>query len=414
MARKELEVMPQQSRKTSSNANRANHSGNGSRKGNAKGSGGSGKKRKKKLTKKQRRKRKWILFGIEVLIIIILLAVLYFWGILSKINFKDQLSDTEAGINTDIDKDSLLNMEGYTNIAVFGLDNRSDGKYDSGNSDVIILASICNKTRDVKLVSVYRDTYLSVGDAKLKKANSAYGRGGVENAVRMLNTNLDLDIKKYVCVDWAAVVEVVDALGGIDIEVTDEELPYLNDHTNEVMAMTGVEVPYLKHSGLVTLNGTQAVGYSRIRYVGNDYQRTSRQRIVIQAMLTKAKQAGPGTLLEICNTVFPHISTSFKLTEIIDLASHVAEYNITETSGFPMELRTESIDGGDTIVPLELTNNVTSLHLMLFGEENYMPSDTVQTISNNIVKKTGLSAKNSEAYDMSKYNDTVNKTGTAQ
>ena len=168
--------------------------------------------RRRKKRRKKKKSRKIVLFVFEILLLAILLVAAYFIGMVNRVKYEN-MSETEAGINDDLSKDTLESLEGYTNIAVFGLDNRSANNYQEGNSDVVMIASIDNKTKNVKLVSVYRDTFLSVGGGTYFKCNNAYARGGAKQAVQMLNSNLDLDIKEYVCVDWAAVVEVIDDLG---------------------------------------------------------------------------------------------------------------------------------------------------------------------------------------------------------
>lgn len=365
--------------------------------------------RKKK--RRMKKKKKLLLFALELLVLIVLLVVLYFFTMLNKIDFKN-LKD--AGINKDMNSETAFAMEGYTNIACFGLDNRSNGNYSTGNSDAILIASINNETKDIKLISVYRDTYLSIGNGKYSKCNSAYENGGAEQAVQMLNTNLDLDIENYVSVDWAALVEVVDDLGGIEVEVTDDEVYEINYNLPEIAMVTGVESEDLESSGLVTLNGSQATSYARIRHLaGDDYMRAARQRIVLQAMLNKAKTADLVTLTSICNDVFENIETSLTLKQLLLLAKDVTAYNLVETSGFPTELTTDYLDCGDSVIPVELDNNVAELHQLLFGETDYVTSQTVQSISNNIAKKSGKTSENTQVNNMDKYNDTVDKGGTA-
>lgn len=367
-------------------------------------------RRKKRRMKKR---KKVLLFVLEILVLAVLLVVLYFTNILNKIDFEN-MTDTEAGINDDLSSETAFAMEGYTNIALFGLDNRGSGDYDTGNSDAILIASINNENKEVRLVSVYRDTYLSIGDGKYYKCNSAYERGGAKQAVQMLNSNLDLDIKDYVSVDWGALVETIDDLGGIDIEVTDEEVDKINEYTVEIVMMTGKETTPLTESGLVHLDGTQATSYARIRKLaGDDYMRTARQRIVLQAMLEKAQKADIGTLNKVCNDVVDDISTTLTLKQMLILAKDVGSYKLVETTGFPFELTTVSLDSGDTVVPVELENNVTELHQWLFNDADYSPSQTVQSISANIVKKSGVTLSNADVVNTTKYNNTVDRNGTA-
>jgi len=367
----------------------------------------------KKLSKRDQQKRKLVILGIEAVCLLVLLVVLFVWSLWSKINTDSGFGGADAGINEDLGDDTLLRLKGYTNIAVFGLDNRGNGKYDQGNSDVIMIASINNKTKEVKLVSVYRDTYLSVGNGKYGKANSAYARGGAKQAVQMLNANLDLNIKEYMCVDWGAVTEAVDALGGVEIEITEQERVIINDLLIEIDRTVGADSPRIKSAGLNNLTGTQATAYARIRKTaGDDFKRSSRQRIVLEAMLNKAKQSDIKTLLDICNAVFDDVSTSLTLSEIIGLARHVKEYSIGSTTGFPFEITTKDLsNAGDSVVPIGLEDDVSMLHAYLFGTENYEPSRTVQAISDAIVQKSGVT-EDYKSINVEGFNDTAGQSGT--
>ena len=368
---------------------------------------------KKKLTKGQKHKRMLIVFCVEVLCLLLLLGVVYIWSLWSKIDVQSDMGDSEAGINEDLDADTVETLEGYTNIALFGLDNRGNGLYERGNSDVIMIASINNKTKEVKLVSVYRDTYLNVGSGKYNKANSAYAKGGAKAAVQMLNTNLDLNIKEYMCVDWNAVVEAVDALGGVEIEITEQERVMINDLIVEIDYFVGSTTTQVKKAGVQNLTGAQATAYARIRKTaGNDFKRTSRQRIVLEAMLNKAKQSDIKTLMNICEAVFDDVSTSLSLTEILGLARHVKEYTIASTSGFPFEMTTKELaQTNSTVVPVGLEDDVAALHKYLFGTEDYQPSTTVKVISDAIVERTGIS-EDSTSIDVDSFNDTAGQQGT--
>ena len=368
---------------------------------------------KKKISKRKQQQRKLIIFGVEILCLLLLLGALYIWSIVSKMEVDTDFTNSEAGINEDISSETIEVLEGYTNIALFGLDNRSQGKYERGLSDVIMIASINNKTKEVRLVSVYRDTYLSVGGGKYGKANTAYSRGGAKQAVQMLNANLDLNIKEYVCVDWAAVTEAVDALGGVEIDITKEEVSQINKYIWEVDAMVGTKSPTLKNPGKQVLTGTQATTYARIRKTaGSDFKRTSRQRIVLEAMLNKAKQADIKTLLGICDVVFDDIATSLTLTEIATLVKDVQKYEIGTTTGFPFEMRGAQLaDAGDAIVPIGLEDDVLQLHQYLFGAEEYTPSKTVQAISQAITQRTGVK-EGDASVNVDSFNDTAGQSGT--
>lgn len=369
----------------------------------------SDKRRKKRKKKKSKR---IILFVFEILLLAILLIAAYFVAMVKKIDFQN-MDDSQAGINEDLKEDTLLSLEGYTNIALFGLDNRSSNQYDSGNSDVIMIASINNKTKEVKLVSVYRDTYLSIGNGTYRKANAAYANGGPARAVQMLNSNLDLDIKDYVCVDWAAVVEVIDALGGLDMEISEAERKQINKYKWEVDKATGLTTPDVTESGMVHLDGTQATTYARIRKLqGDDFKRASRQRIVMQLMLEKAKKADIGTLTSICNAVVDDISTTLSISQILSLAKDVKSFKIASTTGFPFELTTKTLSvTGDTVIPADLVTNVRELHKYMFDDAAYVPSQTVSAISDTIVNNTGVTTE-AALINTSEYNETVGAVGT--
>ncbi|MBE5890383.1 MAG: LytR family transcriptional regulator [Lachnospiraceae bacterium] len=362
--------------------------------------------------KQKKRRRKLAAFMLELLVLAVILLGIYVVSLVRKINYNDMTAE-EAGINADLDEESLETMNGYTNIAIFGLDNRSEGSYNTGNSDTIMIASINGETHEVKLVSVFRDSVLNVGNDEYKKANSAYAKGGATYAVAMLNTNFDLNITEYVSVDWAAVVTVIDDLGGLDLNLTSQEVELLNTYLQDVDNVTGKNTSYLSGSGEMHLDGTQAVCYARIRKTaGDDYLRTSRQRIVIQALLEKAKTAGVTTLLKICQDTFDDISTSLSLKQITTLAKHVSDYNIAASTGFPFTVTSDSVSGlGSCVIPCTLSTNVSKLHEFLFDETGYQVSATVSGLSATIANMTGYDSE-SDAIDISRYNDTLGANGT--
>lgn len=367
---------------------------------------------KKALSKRQQQKRKLYIMGGAIVAALVLLVVLLVSSFVGKINF-NSFDAENAGINEDLSNESLQYLEGYTNIALFGLDNRSEGSYSAGQSDTIIIASINDETKEVKLVSVYRDTILNVGDDTFSKANSAYAKGGVERAIQMLNANLDLNITEYVCVDFVALVEVIDALGGVEIDLTQQEAEIINTMLFELDDIMGETHDLVWFGGYQTLTGAQATSYARIRSTaGDDFKRASRQRIVLEAMLNKAKEADVATLLEICDVAFDDISTSLTLAELTDLAKDVRLYSIASTSGFPFAMTATDVPGkGSCVVPINLSQNVSELYAYLFGAENYAPSESVQFISDYIVEMTGVTSE-STAINTEKYNDTAGQEGT--
>lgn len=354
---------------------------------------------RKPLTKKQReairkkkRQRKIMLVVLEILVLLLLSVVLFIVVKFSKIEKDSSFNQDDIEINEGLSQESKEIMENYTTIALFGLDNRSNGNLSKGNSDVIMIASINNDTHGVKLVSVYRDSYLDIGNNTYRKCNSAYANGGPEQAISMLNTNLDLNITDYVTVDFNAVVECVDLLGGVELFVTDEEAILMQGYMDEISKLTKKKSEYLPEGGTYNLDGVQACAYARIRYTaGDDYKRTERQRIVLAQMIQKAQQSDLKTINSLIDEVFGDIKTSYSNADLIALAAQVFNYSLGETTGFPFEKNTVTLGSkGSVVVPCDLESNVTQLHVFLYDDEDYTPTDTVKKNSQKIINDTGF------------------------
>lgn len=353
-------------------------------------------RKQKRLLKKRRRRR--ILFGIEIFILLILIAGVFIYAKLGKMNFTS-LDFSKIGVNSGVSNNKV--MKGYTTIGLVGLDNRST-KLKSGNSDTMIIASINNDTKKVKLVSVYRDTYLRIGEdsegnGQYSKANAAYAKGGAEQFLNMLNTNLDLNVTDFVSVDFQAVAEAVELLGGIDVELKEEEVVHLNNYCVETSKVTGMDyTPLEKKEGTHHLNGVQTVAYARIRYTaGNDFRRAARQREVIYKIVEKAKKSDIATLSKILDKVFPNIYTSFTKAEILQMGMSMLSYDIEDQTGFPFDhlygQRVKDAMGGkDVVLPVTLESNVIKLHEFLYPEDSYTPSEEVKAYSQRIVDQSGF------------------------
>ena len=352
---------------------------------------------KKQMQKKRAKKRKGkiIAFVFELLLLCIIVVFGYSVSKLQKINY-NPIAKENILIN-DVKSDEI---KGYTNIALFGVDARDkepESLIKDAHSDAIIIASINNKTKDVKLISVYRDTCLlstvpsSSGSDIYRKATETYYFGGPEAAINMLNTNLDMDITDYVTVNFEALIETIDLLGGIDLEIDENEQFYINGYMTETCEIT--ERPYeeLTEVGNVHLTGLQATAFCRIRYGGgDDYKRTERQREVLSLMFEKAKKMDVIKLNKLIETVFPMISTSLSSSKLISMASSVMSYNLVDTTGFPFDKKTKTISEGDCVFAVSLESNVEKLHEYMFGDTDYKVSDTVNNISNVLINKTGF------------------------
>ena len=301
----------------------------------------------------------------------------------------------ETSVDEDLGEDSgniaYENMRGYINIALFGLDNRVPGQLGSGNrSDTIMVASINLNEKEIKLVSVYRDTYLDLTNGKYNKCNSAYSAGGPNQAISMLNKNLDLDIEHYISVDFTAVTKVIDLLGGVDIDVDVTEIEHLNNYIIETSEITGVKTTPLTSTGLQTLDGVQATSYCRIRYTDEgDCKRTERARKVLKQMFGKAKTMTTEQLYNIIVESFSMTATNYTVEELDAMALLLKNAEIVDTAEFPFCSTEKIVKGkGTCIIPTTLEENVQQLHEYLFENSYYQSSDEVKTISDQIEMET--------------------------
>ena len=351
-----------------------------------------------------KRKRRRLIFGIELVVLLVLVGVLFVYANitnkLGKIDISDSADSADVKVNEQVVGSKV--MKGYTNIALFGVDSR-DENLDSSNSDTTIVASINNDTKEVKLVSIYRDTYLNIGQDKDKydKANAAYAIGGPVQAMSMLNTNMDLNIKNYVAVDFNALVKVIDLLGGLDVDLSYEEIEHMNNYCVETSEVTGKSYKKIEPEvgGTYHLNGVQAVSYARIRYTdGGDAQRTVRQRIVLLNIMQKLQQMDLTTINKIADSVFSQIATNFSFTEILNYAKDFQKYKVGETLGFPNTRYSKMLSGvGSTEIADTLASNVAEVHQFLFGDTDYQVSGTVKGIDDEI--KDALSSGKYEETD---------------
>ena len=313
--------------------------------------------------------------GIFLLIILILLGLALGAGyaiLTDKLSSMDYVEIDESSIHVNSGVDEKL--KDYRNIVLLGVDSQ-DGSFSNTRSDCIIIVSINKKTNDVNLTSVYRDTYVQIDGHGLDKITHAYAYGGPELAMSTLNKNLDLNITEFVTVNFETVKTVVDSIGGVTIKVTDAE---------------ATQISGLSSGGTYTLNGEQALAYSRIRKIDSDYQRTERMRTVIEAVFDKVKTLGVSELSNFVDTILPLISTNLSSNEIISMLPAVPFYSIKNSEGWPYEVRGISTDAWYG-VPVTLESNVKELHAELFGNDDYTPTETVQEISDDIINDTGYS-----------------------
>ena len=322
-------------------------------------------------------------FFLTLFLLIIAVAaagIIYMRSLLQTVNSVSLEESVENSISAQVKADKT--MAGYQNIALFGVDSREQDLLNGDNrSDTIMICSINKKSGDVKLVSVYRDTLLDIGGGDYRKCNAAYAFGGPQQAIEMLNSNLDLNITDFVTVGFEGLADTIDAFGGIDLEITEEEMEYMNSYMDDMYYEIGTEYDEVTDYGMQHLSGIQATAYCRIRYTqGDDFKRAERQRTVLTLTMEKAKKANPLQLIAAANSVLDETATSLDTVELLMFILRAKTMDLTETSGFPNEEDRvfATVNGESCVVPYYLTTNVRTLHSVLFGQEDYEPSSTVQ------------------------------------
>lgn len=327
--------------------------------------------------KRKRKKHTKLILLIELVLILIAIAVGIIVLLYSKIN-KPDWDDGKVYTN-ELNDD---NMSRYINIALFGVDSRANDLTKNTRSDSIIIASINKYTNKIKLLSLYRDTYVFIPEHGYTKLNHAYAYGGPKLAIETINRNFDMNITDYITVNFSALTDVIDALGGVTINVTSEELNEVNRYAKDVARINGREWTKIEKAGEQTLTGVQATGYSRVRYLkGGDYARAGRQRTVIDAIIKKARHSGPKKLYNAADCFLPQIATSLSGTEFARLVSFFPLYNIESQDGFPFDKTNKTINKAAVVVCNTLPSNVKKLHEYLFETKDYNPSQTVVKIS---------------------------------
>ena len=346
----------------------------------------SSKKTSKKKSAKLKVLKGFLIFFVIILLVIVTAIGSAIWFLNNKMNLMQKIDIDESQISVSDNK----NLTGYRNIAIFGVDSRADD-YGKGNrSDCIIIASINNKTHDIRLISVYRDTYLQIDKHGLDKVTHAYSYGEAPLALKTLNENLDLNITEFVTVNFDSVSDAIDALGGIEMEITAEETKYINEYIDEVNKVTNKNSEHITKAGKHTLDGVQAVSYSRIRYTaGGDYKRTERMRDVITAMLAKLKTKNVSEINKIANQILPKVYTNLSTSDLISMIPSLASFNVSQSMGWPYKVQGSTI--GEVWYGLAdtLESNVKQLHQEIFNDEDYEVPDSIKAINSKIKAKAG-------------------------
>ena len=347
-------------------------------------------------------------------ILIILIFIMALAGVTAYAAFQnytdrivEKIQDDEEIEENDL---SCTDVKGYVNIVLLGVDSRSMKKsaLKAANTDAIIVVSMNEKTKDVNVTSVFRDTYLKMGDTSTyTKINAAYYYGGAKMCMKSLNQAMDLNIKKYVLFNFKMVADLVNAVGGIKVDVKEREIDELNKYTKETAKHIGQKkYKTVKKPGRQLLEGVQAVSYGRIRKgVGDDFRRTSRMRTVIKKVTSKLKSKNLFQLKTIMELCLDDCKTNLSKNDLIGFAQRMSQVNLQGSIAYPYTVKTGLLNGVSYVFPGDLEDSARRLHKDLFDDDEYEPSDKLLEISNHIKSQVGSGGAESD--DLGIYDEEI-------
>lgn len=282
----------------------------------------------KKTRKKMKKGTKIFLCVLVIGLIVIASFIGYIYYKLGKLNF-EKIDKTDLGINDkgyeDVsDKMSQKEFDKVKTVALFGIDtiDSSIGYY--GRSDTIMVASINPKTKAINLISIPRDTYINIPGRGMDKINHAYAYGKEQLAIKTINSNFGLNITEYVTIDFVGLINVINKIGGVNLNITSAEKNYINQTSFESYKISGNKVKKVASTGVVTLSGEQALTHSRNRTIGNDFERAGRQRKVIEAVISKLSSLGVNGIMGISDSLLKEVKTNIKVAEYFGTLSKLA------------------------------------------------------------------------------------------
>lgn len=336
--------------------------------------------------------RRTTLKAILIVIIIALLALIGGCVAKSVIEKKNQdnepieapeetivYGDERLGIDPDVDK----MLEGYRNVLIMGLDTEYIENEENNRSDAIVIVSINEENEDVKMFSVYRDTYLKIDDEHgYDKINHAYAFGGIPLSTYAINTNLDLNIRETIALTWETVRTMVDELDGITINILPEEVAPLNGMLDDKNHITS--------SGEQTINGEQAVQYCRMRYDSSDFRRNERFKDVLAQAFRETQSLPTEERIALAEDMLDLIVSNVPNKTVAETMLEISEYEIKSSTEWPYHKRGWTSNTIYYAVPIDLQKNVSELHYNIFDQEEYIPTDRVLDIKEGIHERTGI------------------------
>lgn len=309
---------------------------------------------------------KKVLIGILTLVLIVGLGVCSYAAYLSTKVTRVEINKSDV---IDTGKEPAKEDKDVMTIALFGTDYEGD---EIGASDSTMILSIDKKNNKIKLCSLMRDMYLNLPDGGKRNLNYTMSDGGPSLILKTINYNFNLQIDKFVQVDLTKLPTVIDTLGGVELNLTNEEVGLVNNYIKHIDTKNGTSTQPLSTPGKQTINGTQAAAYCRIRYTeGKDYKRTERQRDVLAALFNKVKNIGITEVPGIVSDLLPLVSTNLSNGEILSIASTVLgmDINNIEQGRFPLDEHhtTEWTDMYHMIIDEEKTTE--AIHKFIYSQE---------------------------------------------
>ena len=350
------------------------------------------------------KKRKGLIITLIILVLLLIIVGIIGIFIVNKINSKIDKIDYQEINKTDLGISEEQKKSKFRNIAILGTDSRYDDYNDFARTDCIMILSIDTETNKMNLFSIYRDTFTKMtlkGEEKYDKINHAF-YGGVENTLKTINQNFDLNITEYIMIDFETVASMVDKVGGVSINITPDELKVINAPIKENNRVIGASAKPLTSTGIQQLNGVQALAYGRIRYTaGGDYKRTERMRTVLEKVFAKLKTKNLKEIDDIKNTILPKVKTNITKEQIKEMLPKFTEFKFNSTFGFPYNVTSKGLDLKDYykgtkggldyyVIPLKLVDDVEKLHREVLDEKDYKAPDTIKEIYNEIKTKAKI------------------------
>lgn len=282
--------------------------------------------------KKEEKKKKFLTIPKIILIIIVLIGIIIGVAIFSIYMMltgmmKSDIDTSDLAVNENLYEElnefgvSQKEFDSIINIAFFGSDSRDLSNVSAGRADTIMIISVNPMKKSVKLISIPRDTYVEVPGYGKTKINHSYAYGQEQLAIKTINKNFGLNITEYVTINFEGLINVINAVGGVDLYITKDELKVINDYLDDSYKVSGKTYIPMTEYGDVHMNGEQALAHCRDRYIGSDFKRAERQREVLEKVMEKISQKSLSEILDLVDIFLQQVKTNVNVTEYLGLAT---------------------------------------------------------------------------------------------